>query len=320
MQRAGAGLLFNPALADYVARPEAAIDHLATIPDRCWVDHGPQAGAARFETLRAPTEMIEDAAHRVPVVLHAIGLSICSADDLDHAYVEQLARWRERLRCAWVSEHLSFTRGGGEHEVNAALALASPYDDELLALVVPRVRAVQSLLGVPLLLENAVNYLDYGDEDMSEVQFLNRLVAETGCGLLLDLHNLYTNATNHHFDAHAYLRALNTAAVREVHVAGGDTMRGFHTDSHAGPVHQAVWPLLDDLLPRAPALQAVTFEFHEASWPLLHADGLDAQLRRMRAAIKRNADQQAEQETEQRTERHLERNSKPNREHHHVTA
>lgn len=282
--RPGAGLLFNPALVDYVSRDDAGIDHLAVIPDRCWVDHGVGA-AQRFEPLRGSIEIIEQAARRWPLVMHAIGLSICSADVFDREYVEQLARWRERLSCAWVSEHLSFSRIGGEHEANAALAIACPYDNELLDLLVPRVREVKRTLGVPFLIENNVNYVRYDDEDMSEPRFLNRLVAETGCGLLLDLHNLYTNAHNHRFDARAYIDALDTDAVIEVHVAGGDAMLGLHTDSHAGPVLEPVWPLLEHLLPVAPNLRAITFEFHEGSWDLLHACGVRAQVARMQQIV-----------------------------------
>lgn len=284
MIRPGAGLLFNPMLVDFIERADAGIDHLAVIPDRCWVDRG-IGRTRRFEPLRGPIELIDRAAERCPVVLHGIGLSICSADLFDRGYLEQLARWRERLASPWVSEHLSFSRFGGEHDTGAALALASPYDSELLDLVAPRVIEAQQTLGVPLLLENNVNYLHYADEDFSEAAFLNRLVAASGCGLLLDLHNLHTNALNHRFDARGFIDELDTTAVREVHVAGGDAMLGMHTDSHAGPVLSEVWALLEHLLPAAPNLQAITFEFHEGSWGLLKAAGVRAQLTRMRQTV-----------------------------------
>jgi uncharacterized protein (UPF0276 family) len=174
---------------------------------------------------------------------------------------------------------------GGEHESNAALALAPPWDHELLELIVPRVRRVQAMLGVPFLLENGVAYVDYGDSDMDEAAFLNALAAETGCGLLLDLHNLHTNAVNHRSSALDFIAALDMTAVREIHVAGGDAMLGFHTDSHAGPVLPEVWSLLEAALRVAPRLQAVTFEFHEGSWGLLRTEGVRAQLERMHRSI-----------------------------------
>lgn len=284
----GVGVLFNPALAAFVRDDGALLDHLAVIPDRAWLDHGPQA-VPRFEDLPGPLAPVEQAAAQRPVVLHGIGLSILSAEPLDDAYVDQLARWRDRLGCDWVSEHLSFTRAGAGHATHAALALAMPYDHALLELLVPRVRAVQRRLGVPFLLENPVGYVDFGDDELGEPEFFNALMAESGCGMLLDLHNLYTNAHNGRCDALDYLARLDTTGVVEVHVAGGDAMLGLHTDSHAGPVHPGVWPLLDALLPRAPKLRAITFEFHEGSWPLLLRDGVAAELGKARAIVERHA-------------------------------
>lgn len=281
----GVGLLFNPALSDFLRDDGEQLDHLAIIPDRAWIDHG-RDRIPRFEDLPGPLAPVERAARQLPIVMHAIGLSILSADSFDTAYLDQLARWRDRLDCAWVSEHLSFTRAGTGHGTHAALALAMPYDLEVLELLVPRVRAAQQVLGVPFLLENAVAYVDYGDDEMAEPEFFNALMAETNCGMLLDLHNLYTNAHNGRCDSIEYLSRLNMAGVREIHIAGGDEMMGMHTDSHAGPVHPGVWPLLEFVLPRTPHLRAVTFEFHEGSWPLLHREGVLEQLATVRRLVR----------------------------------
>ncbi len=271
------GVLFNPALIDFVEQHAHALGHLAVIPDRCWVDAGPGT-QGRFQALPAPLAVIDRVAAHRPLVLHGIGLSICSAEVFDRAYVDNLGRWAARWRAPWVSEHLSFSRAGGAHEVNAALALPVAFDDEMLDLLVPRIDAVQQRLGVPFLLENNVAYVTIPEQGMSEAEFLNRLCARTSCNLLLDLHNLYANAVNHRFSALDFLNELDVSRVLEVHVAGGEPMMGFHTDSHTGPVHQGVWPLLSAVASRATGLRAVTFEFHESSWPLLHTEGVMAQL------------------------------------------
>ena len=117
-------------------------------------------------------------------------------------------------------------------------------------------------------------------------EFLNRLMQRTGCGLLLDLHNVYTNAVNHGFDACRFLRSLDLDRVVEIHVAGGEPMMGFHTDSHTGPVAEGVWQLLECVAPHTSSLRGVTFEFHESSWPMLHDAGVLAQLDRARSVLR----------------------------------
>jgi uncharacterized protein (UPF0276 family) len=111
-----------------------------------------------------------------------------------------------------------------------------PYDEEVLDLLVPRIRFFSERSSRPFLLENNVYYVRYPSQEFTEEQFLNELCDRTGCSVLLDLHNLHTNAVNHGFSATKYLDNLNLAHVVEVHIAGGVPMMGFHTDSHTGAV------------------------------------------------------------------------------------
>lgn len=280
----GVGVLFNPALADFVSAHVGTLDYLAVIPDRFWVDRG-IGRSPRFEETLAGEAVLAAAARSIPVVLHGIGLSICSADVFDREYLAQLARWRHRYQCPWVSEHLSFSRIGVGHETNAAVALPVPYDHEILRMLYPRIETAQSMLACPFLLENNVSYFTFADQELTEPAFLNNLTDVSGCSLLLDLHNVYTNARNHGFDAKAFLSKLNLSRVVEIHVAGGSEMMDFYTDSHTGPVAADVWDLLSFVAPRSPNLRGVTFEFHESTWPLLHNEGVLAQLARARGAL-----------------------------------
>jgi uncharacterized protein (UPF0276 family) len=280
----GVGVLFNPALADFVVDHADALDYLAVIPDRFWIDHG--SGAPhRFDDTPGGEAVLARAARSLPIVLHGIGLSICSADIFDREYVAQLERWRARYECPWISEHLSFSRIGAGHEANAGVALPIPYDREMLRMLAPRIKAVRAMLGCPFLLENNVSYVTFADEDLTEPQFLNELARTSGCSMLLDLHNVYTNARNHGFDAAAFLAELDLSRVVEVHVAGGSSMMGFYTDSHTGGVPEPVWNLLSIVAARSQHLRGATFEFHESSWPLLRAEGVLAQLDRARSVV-----------------------------------
>jgi uncharacterized protein len=277
-------VLFNPALEDFVSRHADSLDYLAVIPDRFWVDHG-LGTRPRFEGTPAGEAVLAQAALSLSVVLHGIGLSICSAGVFDDEYLAQLARWRKRYACPWVSEHLSFSRIGAGHETNAGVALPVPYDRDILDLLYPRIQAARAILGCPFLLENNVSYFTFPDQDFSEPEFLNELARGSGCSLLLDLHNVYTNSRNHKFDAKAFLAELDLSRVIEIHVAGGSEMMGFYTDSHTGPVREEVWDLLSFAAPRSPNLRGVTFEFHESTWPLLRSEGVLEQIARARSAL-----------------------------------
>jgi uncharacterized protein len=280
----GVGVLFNPALADFVADAAGTLDYLAVIPDRFWIDKGTGA-PARFEETAVGEAVLARAALSVPVVLHGIGLSICSAGIFDTGYLVQLARWRKRYNSPWVSEHLSFSRIGAGHETNAGVALPVPYDREILDLLQPRIEAALEELGCPFLLENNVAYFTFPGQHFSEPEFLNELTRRSGCGLLLDLHNVYTNSRNHGFDPKAFLSELDLSRVIEIHVAGGSEMMGYYTDSHTGPVAEPVWDLLSYVARQCPNLRGVTFEFHESTWPLLRTEGVLQQIARARSVL-----------------------------------
>ena len=280
------GLLYNRSLAGFVRQGLDAVDFLEVIPDTLRTDHGP-AAAPRFVELDEQIATLDWVAARRPLVAHSVGLSIGSAGIFDTAYLAELARWQRRYGLLWHSDHLSFTRilaaDGTDH--HAAVPFPVPYDEAVLTLVAARVREVQARVATPFLLENNVYFAAIPEQEMTEPEFLNRLAAETGCGLLLDLHNLHTNARNHGTDPYAFLAELELDRVVELHIAGGAEIDGAYHDSHSGPCPEEVWALLDAVAPRAPNLRGVTFEFEESYFPTLGEAGLRAELARARAVL-----------------------------------
>jgi uncharacterized protein (UPF0276 family) len=281
----GVGLLYNAALPDFVRSNLDAFDYLAITPDLFWLDRGPGRGD-RYEELESWIETLDWVAASRPIVSHNIGLSIGNATSLDVAYLDQIERFHNRYKFPWHSDHISFNqvRGASGNDHNAGLAVPIPYDLEMLDLISARVRLVKEKIPIPFLLENSVYFVDFPEQDMSEPEFLNHLTRNSRCGLLLDLHNLYTNARNHGFDACAFLDQVDLTSVMEIHIAGGDDFAGMYTDSHAGPCPEPVWELLDYAVSRTPNLRGVTFEFHFSYYSLMGESGVLTQLDRARAA------------------------------------
>lgn len=284
----GIGLLYNPALPQFLETQPGSFDYLELIPDREWADRG-VSSTPRYSFLDKSLEFLHRLRERKPMLCHSVGLSIGSAAIFDTGHIEQIRWMHEQFDFAWHSDHLSFSRlpeattaATDQREMHTAISLPVPYDQEVLELIAGRVRQIRSMIDSEFLLENNVYYAETPEQEMSEPEFLNRLCRDSGCGILLDLHNLYVNARNHGVSAEGFLRDLDLRNVVEIHLAGGDDLLGFYTDSHAGPVAEPVWHLLQDTLQAAPWIRGVTFEFHESSYPLLKMDGIRAQLERAR--------------------------------------
>lgn len=281
----GIGIVYNTALADFVRTDPEAFDFLEITPDMFWTDYG-RGAQPRYVELDSALEVLEWARPRYPIVAHNISLSIGSAGLFDEEYVAQIAAWHERYHFQWHSDHLSMVQYIDESGQvrDAALAVPFPYDHEVLEQIAERIGHVQRVVSAPFLVENNVYYIDFPEQEMTEPEFLNRLTAQTGCGLLLDVHNLYANARNHGYDPVAdYLDLLDLSRVVEVHIAGGNELGEMYTDSHAGACPDPVWDLLEHVTPRTLNLRGVTFEFHDSYYPLLRADGIRGQLDRARA-------------------------------------
>jgi uncharacterized protein (UPF0276 family) len=196
-----------------------------------------------MQTAGKPLYFLDAIAESYPIVMHGVSLSIGSTDPLDRAYLAELRALRDRTRARWVSDHLCFTGvvGRNTHDL-----LPVPYTEEALRHVAARVRAVQDFLGTPLALENPSTYVGFEGSTMPEWEFLARLCDESGCGLLLDVNNVYVSAYNHGFDPARYFAGVPWDRVVQFHVAG-HTHCGTHIiDSHIGPVIDEVWKLLGE--------------------------------------------------------------------------
>jgi uncharacterized protein len=175
-----------------------------------------------------------------PLSLHGVGMSLASSDPLDLTHVEKLKTLIARVEPALVSEHLCWSAIGGRH-LNDLLPL--PYTDEALALACTRISELQERVGREVAVENISSYLAFADSTIPEWEFIVALAQRTGCKLLLDVNNVYVNASNHHFDADRYIAAIPADAVAEIHLAGFEQSDGCLIDTHGAPVAPEVWAL-----------------------------------------------------------------------------
>ena len=198
-----------------------------------------------------PLHYLELARRDYPLSLHGVGLSIGSADPLNAAHLQRLRELIVRLQPVLVSEHLCWSSIGG---VYANDLLPLPYTEEALAHVVERVERVQETLGRAILLENVSSYVEFAATAMPEEEFVAEVARRSGCGLLLDVNNIFVSASNHGFDAQRYLDAIPRGAVHEIHLAGfvARELDGNRIliDTHSAPVAEPVWALYRRALQR----------------------------------------------------------------------
>jgi uncharacterized protein (UPF0276 family) len=205
-----------------------------------------------------PLDYLERIRTHYALSLHGVGLSIGSTDPLNQRHLAQLKGLIQRFEPTLVSEHLSWSSVGGRY-LNDLLPL--PYTEDALDHFSKRVVQVQDALGRQILIENPSSYLQYAASAIPEWEFLTVLAERSGCGVLLDVNNIYVSACNHGFDASAYLRAIPRHLVREIHLAGFTVNRFAGSeiliDTHSRPVDPAVWVLYRQAVARFGAIPAL---------------------------------------------------------------
>jgi uncharacterized protein (UPF0276 family) len=229
---------------------------------------------------------------RFALSVHGVGLSIGGAGPLDRVHLARLRQLCDRHRPESFSEHLAWS-SHGEVYLNDLLPL--PYTPDTLALVADHVAQVQDALGRRMLLENPATYVRFADSTIAETDFLAAIVERTGCGLLLDVNNVFVSATNHGASAEAYLASFPIEHVGEIHLAGhaasaDDVGAPLLIDAHGSPVADPVWTLFETVIARAgPLPTLIEWDNDVPAWPTLRREALAAEAvlarhRAMRAA------------------------------------
>jgi len=222
-------------------RAQHHLEVLSTAPPVAWFEAHTEN---YFADGGAHVDALDRIRARYPLSLHGVGLSLGSVDPLNAEHLAKVRRAVTRYQPALLSEHLSWSSVDGRF-ANDLLPL--PYTDEALRHVSTRIAQAQDFLGRQILLENVSSYLQFNCSRLSEWEFVTGVAAESGCGILLDLNNIYVAARNHGFDAQCYLDAIDPRVVQEYHLAGHSCVsvegRELLIDTHGVPVCDAVWDL-----------------------------------------------------------------------------
>lgn len=230
------------------------LPHLAEVatagPSISWLEIHPE----NFLANPHARELLHRIAREYAISLHTVGLSVGSADGIDHHHLTGIARLADEIEPVLVSGHLAWSTQGGAY-LNDLLPM--PYDEESLSLVASQVHEVQDVLRRPFLVENPSSYVGFATSTLSEAQFLRELAEMSGCELLCDISNIIVSGTNMDFDPYAYVDCFPGDAVRELHLGGftpepdasacgGEIL----IDTHAAPIADAAWRLYAHALRR----------------------------------------------------------------------
>lgn len=186
-------------------------------------------------------ESLADLASRHALTCHGLSLSLGGVAPLDEAFLARVRRFLDRHRVSLYSEHLSYCTDDG-HLYDL---MPIPFTEEAVRHVATRIRRVQDVLGRRIAVEN-VSYYAAPYQAMDEVDFINAVLSEADCDLLLDVNNVHVNAVNHGYDANAFLARMPAARIASYHIAGHyDEAEDLKVDTHGAPVKDVVWSLLE---------------------------------------------------------------------------
>ncbi|MDR6969392.1 uncharacterized protein (UPF0276 family) [Flavobacterium arsenatis] len=224
----GLGLGLRSVHFDHILEHNPAVDWFEIISEN-FMDSGGR-----------PRHILRILAERYPLVMHGVSLSIGSTDPINWDYLTKLKALAKEINPLWISDHLCWT---GVNLLNTHDLLPVVLNEESLKHIIDRIKQIQDYLERPLIVENPSTYLSFKQSTIDEWDFLRHMAEETGCGLLLDVNNVYVSSFNNDFDAAHYIKQLPHDQIVQMHIAGHQHCGNYIIDTHDRKVVDEVWEL-----------------------------------------------------------------------------
>src|SRR5438270_8489669 len=221
-----------------------------------------------------PLRILDEILEQYKVVQHGVSMYFGSAEKANREHLRRLKELVKRTKTPWLSDHLCWGSVDGRYTHDL---LPMPYTFEAAKLTAQKVREVRDYLEIPVAVENVSSYAEFHVSEMTEWEFLNEVVEQADCGILLDVNNIYVSSQNHSFNPFDYLNSVDPERVAQIHIAGHSKFEKYILDTHDHPVIDPVWKLYARAIELAgPTPPLLEWDDHIPTFDEVHAEALKA--------------------------------------------
>jgi uncharacterized protein (UPF0276 family) len=258
----GVGIGLRVPHYDHIFAKKPVVDWFEIISENYMVDGG------------RPLQTLDQILDQYRVVQHGVSMYFGSAQPLNRDHLRRIKELTRRTKTPWLSDHLCWGSVDGRYTHDL---LPLPYTFEAVKVTAERIRMAQDFLEIPIAVENVSSYAEYHDSQMTEWEFLNEVVHEADCGILLDVNNIYVSSQNHDFDPMVYVNSIASERVAQIHVAGHSKFEKYTLDTHDHPVLDPVWSLYGRAIERCgPTATLLEWDDNIPSFEEVHAEAMKA--------------------------------------------
>lgn len=267
----GVGITYSSAIEPLIEQHPGLFDVLEIEPQTSWMEQ--ELGSGIYRISDPVLKHIAELPGKK--LIHSIGMPVGSSKEPDPHQLALLDRTIRALDAPWMSEHLSFNNG---HDFFTGFFLPPRQSEAGVQTAIHSIRKIQEKVSIPLAIETGVNYLRPRKDEMADGMFVGKIAEGADCGILLDLHNIWTNQLNGRQRISEFLDQIPLERVLEIHLAGGMELNGFWLDAHSGAMPKELIDITRELIPHLPNVKAIIYEIFPSFVPLVGLDLIKGQI------------------------------------------